>query len=256
VDWLDLQRFITLLIMPLPLGLGLAVSGLLLSRRARLRWLGGWLSGAGLTVIWLSSLSPVAEALLGGLEDAYPPRAVAECRPAGAIVVLGGAMQPWLVGDARARLQLASDRVWEAARLYHAGCAPLIVVSAGGLIEPPVGAVETEAIAGLLVDLGVPRSALLLEAESRNTQGNAAFSRALLAPQGIERVLLVTSAWHLRRAMALFEGQGFVVEPMGADYRSLRGCRGLECWVPNAGALEGSGLAVKEYLGFWMQLGG
>jgi len=48
---------------------------------------------------------------------------------------------------------------------------------------------------------------------------------------------------------------GFEVVPVGADYRSFRTCRGLECWVPSVGALEASGLAVKEYLGYWAQVG-
>ena len=254
MDGLDLQRLLTALIMPLPLGLGLALGGLILLWRARrVGWL---LVGGGLGAIALASSPLVAGALLASLEQAYPPRAAAQCRPADAIVLLGGAVQPLVAGDVRPRLHRGSDRVWEAARLYHAGCAPRVLVSAGGRIEPPLRAPETEAIAALLVDLGVPRAALVLEAESRNTQDNAAFSRAALAPLGAERVLLVTSAWHLRRAVALFEGEGFAVLPVGADYRSFRTCRGIECGVPSVGALEATGLAIKEYLGYWVQVKG
>jgi uncharacterized SAM-binding protein YcdF (DUF218 family) len=254
MDGLDLQRLLTSLIMPLPLGLGLAIIGLILLWRARrVGWL---LIGSGVGVIALASSPLVAEALMASLEQAYPPQAAAQCRPADAIVLLGGAVQPLVAGDARPRLQRGSDRVWEAARLYRAGCAPRVLVSAGGVIEPPLRAPETEAIAALLVDLGVPRAALVLEAESRNTQDNAAFSRAALAPLKVERVLLVTSAWHLRRAAALFEREGFTVLPVGADYRSFRTCRGIECAAPSVGALEASGLVVKEYLGYWAQVKG
>ena len=161
-----------------------------------------------------------------------------------------------LDGELRGRLHRGSDRVWEAARLWHAGCAPRVLVSAGGKLEPTVVAAESAAIAALLTDLGVPASALVLEADSRNTQGNAAFSRERLAPWGVERILLVTSAWHLRRAVALFARAGFEVVPVGADCRSFRACRGVACWVPSAGALEMSGLAVKEWLGYWMQVPG
>jgi uncharacterized SAM-binding protein YcdF (DUF218 family) len=132
---------------------------------------------------------------------AWMPRAATDCPRADAIVVLGGAVQPLLEGDVTPRLHRGSDRVRVAARLYRAGCAPRILVSAGGVIAPPVRATETEAIAGFLADPGVPASAMLLEAESRNTQGNAVFSRQMLEPMGIDRVLLVTSAWHLRRAV-------------------------------------------------------
>jgi len=65
---------------------------------------------------------------------------------------------------------------------------------------------------------------------------------------------LVTSAWHLRRAVALFEQAGFDVVPVGADVRSISRCRGLNCWLPSADALEASGLALKEALGYWVQV--
>jgi uncharacterized SAM-binding protein YcdF (DUF218 family) len=256
MDLLDLQRLVTALIMSLPFGLGLAVAGLALLRGPMSRRLGVWLIGVGLMVVGLASLPPVAEALMRSLEHAYPPRGPEDCRPGDAIIVLGGAVQPLLAGDLRPRLHRGSDRVWEAARLYHAGCAPRVVVSAGGLIEAPVRASETDAIAGLLADLGVPRSALVVEATSRNTQGNAVFCRSVLGPLAMDRVLLVTSAWHLRRAVALFEDAGFEVTPVGADYRSIGSCRGIECWVPSVGALEATGLVVKEYLGYWVQVGG
>ena len=72
---------------------------------------------------------------MADLEGPYPPVVAADCPRADAIVVLGGAVQPLLVGEIRPRLHRGSDRVWEAARLWHAGCAPRVLVSAGGLIE-------------------------------------------------------------------------------------------------------------------------
>nr|WP_274608934.1 YdcF family protein [Lamprobacter modestohalophilus] len=88
----------------------------------------------------------------------------------------------------------------------------------------------------------------------RCTKANAAYTRALLEPATHWRVLLVTSAWHLRRAAAIFEQAGFDVVPVGADYRSISSCRGLQCWLPNADALEASGLALKEFLGYLVQV--
>lgn len=253
MDWLDLQGLATSLAMPLPLGLGLILIGLFLWSSSRLRRFGASMVVAGWVLIGLASSSWVGGALMASLERPYPPHSADECTKADAIVLLGGAIRPVLAGDLVPRLHRASDRIWQAARLYHAGCAPRILISAGGNIEPPLVAPESEAIAEMLTDLGVPFSALVLEAESRNTQGNAAFSRATLAPLGADRILLVTSAWHLRRAVALFERQGFDVVPVGADFRSFRGCRGIECWVPSVGALEVTGLAMKEYLGYWVQ---
>ncbi|MBK1620611.1 hypothetical protein CKO42_19690 [Lamprobacter modestohalophilus] len=247
-----MQRFATALVMPLSLGLLLGLAGLVLVWRVR--WLGVFVAGLGLGLIGACSLPAVATALMSQLERDYPPQAAADCEPADAILVLGGAVQPLLIGDLRPRLHRGSDRVWEAARLYHAGCASQVVVSAGGKLEPPIAAPEAEAIAELLTALGVPRSALRLETESRNTLGNARSSREVLDSSGTRRVLLVTSAWHLRRAVAIFEQAGFDVVPVGADYRSISSCRGLQCWLPSAGALEASGLALKEFLGYLVQV--
>ena len=256
MDLLDLQRLITAVIMPLPGGLALTGVGLVVLATSRWRRSGLLLGGTGLAMILLAAMPAVAQALMGTLERPYPPHPPAACPRADAIVILGGAVQPLLVGDERPRLHRGSDRVWEAARLWHAGCAPRVLVSAGGKVEPPVAATESAAIAGLLTDLGVPASALVLEADSRNTQGNAAYSRERLAPFGVKRILLVTSAWHLRRAVALFTHAGFEVVPVGADYRAFGACRGLDCWVPSPGALEMTGLAVKEWLGYWVQVAG
>jgi len=68
------------------------------------------------------------------------------------------------------------------------------------------------------------------------------------------RLVSVTSAWHLRRAVALSEQEGFAVQPVSSDYRSFPNCRGLQCWVPSAGALEDGGLALKEVLGYAVQV--
>jgi uncharacterized SAM-binding protein YcdF (DUF218 family) len=254
MDLLDLQRLVTALIMPLPFGLGLALVGLLIGGITGVRRLGALAVVLGIGLVWVASLPVTAQHLMGGLESAYPPMAATECPRADAIVVLGGAVQPLLEGDVTPRLHRGSDRVWTAARLYRAGCAPRILVSAGGVIAPPVRAMESEAIAGFLADLGVPASSMLLEAESRNTRGNAVFSRRMLAPMGIDRVLLVTSAWHLRRAVPFFEREGFEVFPVGADYRSVSSCIGVSCWIPGAGALDAYSLAVKEYLGYVVEV--
>lgn len=255
MDLLDYQRFITSLMMPLPLGLSLAACGWAMSMTRRLARAGLALVALGGAVIGIAALPVVAERAVAGLEGPFPARAPTECPRADAVVVLGGAVRPRVRGDHRGRLHQGSDRIWEAARLFHAGCAPRVVVSAGGQAEGPFLEGEYESIAAFLEALGVPGSALMLESQSRNTRSNAAFSRELLQPLGVKRVLLVTSAWHLRRAVALFEREGFEVIPVGADYRSFGGCQGLDCWVPSAEALDLSGLVVKEYIGYLVQVG-
>ncbi len=121
MDWIELKRLVTTLILPLPFGLGLVFAGALLRWLIGLRRLGGLLAVAGILVVWVASLPLVAQDLMGRLEAPYPPMAAADCPAAGAIVVLGGAVKPTMDRDVSPRLHSGSDRVWVAARLYHAG---------------------------------------------------------------------------------------------------------------------------------------
>lgn len=106
-------------------------------------------------------------------------------------------------------------------------------------------------MAVLMQDFGVPVSALLLEENSRNTRENASFSARLLKERGIGRVLLVTSALHMPRALKLFSEQGLQVEAGPADFESDQGPSGFLAWLPDANALDGSGRAFKELAGLW-----
>lgn len=259
MDLIDLRRLLTQLAMPLPVGLGLTLlaGGLALVVRSP-RWRRALLALAcsGLLLLWVAALPWTAHTLMHGLESAYPPRPAAACggatAPVDAIVVLGGAVAPQLAGDARARLHRGSDRVREAALLFHAGCAPRLLASAGGGIHWPAIASEAEAMRALLLEFGVPEGALLVEDQSRTTFENARYSAELLGER--PRILLVSSAWHLRRAVPLFERAGFEVLPVGTDYRSLAGCSGWLCLLPGSGPLDTTGLAWKEYLGYWVQV--
>lgn len=102
-----------------------------------------------------------------------------------------------------------------------------------------------------LEDLGVPDSALLLETRSRTTRENAIYTAELLKQRGLQPVLLVTSALHMHRAKKLFESQGIEVETVPTDHEA----RPLSLWqwvLPDAGALENSGRAIKEFVGGWL----
>jgi len=103
-----------------------------------------------------------------------------------------------------------------------------------------------------LVDLGVPEDKVLLERRSRNTYENARETRRLLADRGMDRVLLVTSAHHMRRARATFHAAGIRVIPAATDYEvSEERELALLDFLPDAGALGSSSYVMKEYLGFW-----
>ncbi|MFZ4481048.1 MAG: YdcF family protein [Rhodoferax sp.] len=246
-----LSKLVIWLLSPLGTVLTLAVLALLLVRQRHLR--ASW-AAALMALLWLWLwATPLASLWLRGLvEDSSNAVPIASLPVAQAIVVLGGAVSPPSGRSLEIDLQSAADRVWHAAKLYHAGRAPLLLLSGGGELERQAYS-EARAMAMLLADLGLPAQAMLLEEKSRNTRENAAFSAAQLRSRGIERVLLVTSALHMPRAAALFAAQGLQVTAAPTDFEANRlAPPGLLAWLPDALALDGSGRAMKEIVGRWV----
>ena len=243
------DKLLIALISPLGTALVLGALALLLARRQCKR--ANWLLGL-LAWLWLGgwSLPVTSHYLRGWLEAPYPAVAPAQLPQAQAIAVLGGGIRPPEHGQTLPDLNSAADRVWHAARLFHAGKAPLLVLSGGS--NPAVSATsEAQAMRGLLTDLGVPDTALLLEAHSRNTRQNAQFTADLLRQRGVSRILLVTSALHMPRAVPLFEAQGLTVIPAATDHEARHHFTATD-WLPDASALDGSARAMKELVGRWV----
>ena len=243
-----LNKIVGFFINPVTMALLAGIAGFLLSRlgRGRFRQAGPWLVAAALGLVWLASTN-AAVCLLGlPLERPYLASQTPGSLPAAdAIVLLGGGISK---SEALAYPDMADgcDRVWHAARLYRAGKAPLVVVS---------GRNDLAAAVPLLLDLGVPREAILVDNDSRNTYENSRFTERLLKESGIESpsALLVTSAWHMPRALGNFSRTSLRVVPAAADFKatSVRsGCSGLLDWiVPYPEALFITSQLEKEWIG-------
>jgi len=212
---------------------------------------------AALVAICIMANPRVASFLWGSLEAFYPPRPLQELPTADAIVLLGGGVE--LAGPPRIEPDLndAADRLWYAAKLYHAGKAPLIVVSGGQVFPQPGLKSEAESHVDLLVQLGVPREAIALETQSRNTAENAHFTAQLLQQlsaggKPLQHVLLTTSAVHLPRSMLLFQQTGLQPIAASCDVRVVHLQHPLLLDVlPSAQALATSEGAIREWLGFF-----
>lgn len=205
VSWL-LTNFVAAFLLP-PLN-GLLLAGLgwaLWHRRPRLARA---LVGVGLALLVLLALPAVGNAMLRGLEGA--PLDMAQARQAQAIVVLGGGRYrdaPEYGGDTVSTSTLA--RVRYAAKLQRETGLPLLVT--GGNPDGR-GLSEAETMRRVLTaEFGVP--VRWVEGESDNTQENARRSVAMLQREGVTRVLLVTHAWHMPRALRAFEMAGIGVSP-------------------------------------------
>jgi uncharacterized SAM-binding protein YcdF (DUF218 family) len=117
------------------------------------------------------------------------------------------------------------------------------------------GGNEAEYAVELLESFGIARNRILLEDKSRNTIENAAFSKALAAPKPGERWLLVTSGYHMPRAIGVFRHAGFAVEAYPVDWRT-RGPIDLVLPFESVTAgLRRTDTAVHEWIGlvaYWL----
>jgi uncharacterized SAM-binding protein YcdF (DUF218 family) len=245
-----------------PLGLACVLLALALCLRRRPRWQTGFVAVA-LALLWIGGNRIVSMALLRSLESQYPPDATLQSSPgphADVIVVLGGGTCAPAAPRLTSEVNESGDRVLYAAQLYRQGAAAHILLS-GGTTEW-VGASSVpgaENMADILTTIGVPREALWLESTSRNTYENAVETQAILERRGATRVILVTSAWHMPRAYAVFAQTGLEVIPASTDvlvtqedweyYTQPDAVVQLFNLLPTASNLSFTTRALKEYIG-------
>lgn len=218
---------------------------------------------AGVLLIWIGGNAWVTGALLKSLEWQYLP--LDDVPQTEAIVILGGGTQPPTFPRPSPEVDDAGDRMIYGARLYREGKAPLVLVTGGRLPWSFVSGGAAQEMTDLLVFMGVPEEAILREDESANTYENAVFTKAILEPMGINRILLVTSAIHMPRSVAIFEKQGFEVIPAPTDFIITRpeALPFSQVWpnylfsiFPTADNLNKTALALKEYMGilaYWVR---
>ena len=212
-----------------------------------------WALGMGLSWLWFWSMPIVGGWLALPLERDYPVQLAKDMPNADAIVLMGGGI--WGVTNyPYAMLKDGADRAWHAARLWKAGKAPIIIPSN---VDAELCDVK------LLVDLGVPREAVVLENKAVNTEENAKFVRDILTQgrKGAEDaekliVLLVTSACHMRRSLYMFKKYAPEIEciPAATDYQVLPWKDYPFRWrhiLPDIGAFARNNAYIHEYIGYY-----
>jgi uncharacterized SAM-binding protein YcdF (DUF218 family) len=233
---------------PSNLVLALVVAGALMVRSGAAR-LGKGLVALGAVLFVVLGLSPLPNWLLLPLEQRFPVWRD-DGRPLAAIVVLGGAIETG-PSDARGQLALneAAERMIAMADLARR-FPGLPIVFTGGAGSPVDGEItEADVTEPHLGEFGLARDRIRFERRSRNTVENARFTRDLLDLKPGDRVLLVTSAFHMPRSIGLFRGEGYDVVAYPVDFRT----RGVEdAWRPFLAASDGlrrTDLAVREWIG-------
>ncbi len=216
---------------------------------SRFRRAGRILATLGIVLLLVAGLSPLGNALMLPLEQRFPPWDASRGAPTG-IVVLGGAVGPELSAARHTPdLNESAERITATAALARQYPSARIVYSGGNARLVLTGGIEADYAIDLLESLGVERSRIVAERRSRNTVENAEFSKQLIAPKPGERWLLVTSAYHLPRAIGAFRRVGFPVEAYPVDWRT-RGPIDLALPFESVTAgLRRTDTAVHEWIG-------
>jgi uncharacterized SAM-binding protein YcdF (DUF218 family) len=212
----------------------------------------------GLTLAWaavfLASWAPAAWLFSRCLERGYPPREY-PTGDAGAIVVLASAVYPPCppVPTPRAGSD-TYERCQYAAWLFkHWKPLPILASGGGGFVDSPPYAI---AMRDALEREGVPASAIWVEDRSRTTHENAAYAAAILRQKGIQRIVLVTDAYHMMRADACFRKESFAVTPAACGYRTYHDFQ-LTDLLPGWEPIAWNEDAVHESVGLvWYRLHG
>lgn len=244
-----LSKIAWFLLQPSNLLLTIAAAGALILVAGRLRRLGRWLLGLGLTGLLICAFSPLGQWLILPLEERFPAWEETSGAPNG-IILLGGSFET-VTSSTRGSVALneSAERVTEFAALSRRyPQARLVFTGGSGRLMFDEG--TEAALAGrLFAGLGLDPARIELEDRSRNTHENAVYTRELAQPGEGEKWLLVTSAWHMPRAIGSFRAAGFPVEAYPVDFRT-RGWQ--DVWRPFDSASEGLrrvDVATREWVG-------
>ncbi|MBX3211573.1 MAG: YdcF family protein [Labilithrix sp.] len=250
-----LSKLLDVLLGPYTWGLALLLLALPWRRpRRRSSWRRRRIAGAaGLLVLLVFSLEPVANGMLYRLEHAttstYRPETTYD-----AVVLLGGVSDERVVAETgQPSYNDNVERLVATHRLLADGHARFAIVS--GAAESPELAEHGEArvLGRQLVAWGVDPSRVVLEEAARNTRENAVFSQRIAKERGFETVLVVTSAFHMRRSIECFEAVGMKVDTLAVDFRAHGGAfAGSPSWLPRAGYLADSTRTIREAAGLYI----
>ena len=214
----------------------------------RFRRLASWLIVTSIVLIAFVGFSPLGRLLILPLEQRFPAWNPSRGPPDG-IIVLGGAISPDIslargvvaLGAGAERITYATElarRYPEARIIFSGGTGSLF----GGAVEAPYAVKEFEA-------LGIAHDSITAEEQSRNTIENAVFSRLLAQPKPGEHWLLVTSGYHMPRAMAAFRAAGFAVEACPVDWRTRGPIDATELFPSLTAGLGMTDVALHEWIG-------
>jgi len=248
---LIMLRIVQCLVLPPSNILILLLLGFLVIRSHRT--LGRLLIAAGFLLLYGLSISPVSSALIEPLERDFRPVNVKLVK-ADVIVVLSGGVRDrsWLGLEPEAG-ESSLQRMVAAVKLYRALHVPVLITGGAGDPSRPRLS-EADAMARVAAELGVPQTDILVDNRSTTTLDSA---KTLKQQLNGKRIILVTSAYHLKRSMAMFNAQGMEVIPEPSGYRQAQQNKWSYAVLPGVDNLATSSVALSERISYlWYRVKG
>ncbi len=163
-------------------------------------------------------------------------------------IILGGFASEDAEG--RGYFNGSADRFIQGLRLKATGQAAHLLITGGNASINPDHFSEGNWVAGELKVIHMPDTAVLIESHARNTDENARYSKMLLSKARLQPpYLLVTSAFHMRRALAVFQHEGVAVIPYAGNFGGNGGSITADDFIPAASVMDGWTLYFKEVIG-------
>ncbi len=225
---------------------------------ARRLWLRQWRSVTLPGLIWLVmtlfTCTPTTGWLMAGLENRLPAVVLADVQPADVIICLGGGAEPSLKEPTGVSFNSNCDRMTTSLALLSQKKAPEMIVTGGGYKQKGHMFSEADAVVGYLKQtLGLTLNITSLGI-CADTHDEAVKVAALSKEKGWQRILLVTSATHMSRAVATFEKAGLKVSAVPCDYQSSFNSITDISWLhlPKTNSLQGFASWSHEIIGTWI----
>ncbi len=243
-----LSKLLDILLSPLSWGLALLALAVPWRRRPTRRWRRKRVLGAvGLGILLLSSMMPISNALVRSVEGAARPTYRADV-VYDAVLLLGGVVDE----DATARSGQPAyndniERLLVTFDLLRTNKARVAIISGAALDRPELG--EAVVLGRQLEQWGIAKERIIIEDRARNTRENALFTKEIVLARGFERVLMVTSAFHMVRATECFVAVGLPVDTLAVDYRAHDTGGRAGDWLPRAHALAVTTAIAREVAG-------
>jgi uncharacterized SAM-binding protein YcdF (DUF218 family) len=211
-----LSKILDLAFSPLSWALLFVFASVLLRRRAR--WSIG-LAFAGIALLYIPSTEPVANALAHYAEAS----AVQSYRPDvtyDAVILLGGSLVEASTRRAgQPEFDASAERFFRAYELLRQGKVKNIVISAGTIDPRPPELLEPNVLGRQLEAWGISKDRIFRETRSRNTHENATFTHTIVHDQGWRSVLIITSAFHMKRSLGCFRAEGMTPDTLPVDFK-------------------------------------